>query len=156
MNKKSILAAFLSLGLLPFLAGTSQAQELSARYTKSFDNGSLSLSFGTERRANRYRPTRGYGRRPLRSTNYYGNRGYRYGYGRVWIAGRYEVVHRKVWVPGYSERIWIEPIYEETCDAYGNASSILVRAGHYKTIRHPGRYEVRREKVWRPGYWSRR
>jgi len=148
MNKKRILAAALALALSPVFATSSQAQELSARYTKHFDNGSLSVSLGTGRS---YAPR--YGRRPIRRSAYSGRS---YGHARFWVPGRYEVVPRNVWIPGYSERVWVEPVYDFGCDRYGNEVRVLVRAGYYRTHQRPGYYEVQRSRVWRPGHWTYR
>ena len=151
MKNKRILAAALALALSPVFATSGQAQELGLRYTKRFDNGHLSVSLGTGRT---YAPS--YGRRPLRRSTYTGYSGRSYGHGRVWIPGRYEVVPRNVWIPGYSERIWVEPIYDLSCDRYGNEVRVLVRAGYYRTHQRPGHYEYQRTRVWRPGHWSYR
>ncbi|MEW6073978.1 MAG: hypothetical protein AB1726_15460 [Planctomycetota bacterium] len=72
---------------------------------------------------------------------------------RVWIPGHYEWVGEEVWVPGWTEVIWVEPVYEWRV-FLGCRFRLLVRAGHWSEIHHPGHFETRRVQVWRPGIWS--
>jgi hypothetical protein len=94
-----------------------------------------------------------------------GARGYTHGYShgytasRVWVPGWYETVSERVWVPGRTERIWVEPVYEYRPVYHVGACGpvrVLVRAGYWRTIHHPGHYELRRVRVYRPGYWTPR
>jgi hypothetical protein len=79
-------------------------------------------------------------------------------YGRVHRHGRscrlepahYETVQDRVWVEGYSEKIWISDEYEITCDLYGNQFRRLIRRGHYDVVQHQGHYEVRSRQVYVP------
>jgi len=149
MMKRRILPAALALALVPLLASSTQAQEFSARYTKRFDNSRFSVSVGRGASSGR-RVSASYGRSPLRPAAYSG-RGY--APARLWIPGGYEVVPRQVWVPGFSEKVWVEPVFDVTCDRFGNQVRVLVRDGYYRTVHHPGHYEVRQDRVWQPGHW---
>lgn len=85
-----------------------------------------------------------------------GYRGHGYSAARVWIPTRYETVCERVWIPACSERIWIEPVYELR-PSYGYRAGacvrVLVQSGHWKTVRHPGHFELRERRVYRPGHW---
>ena len=50
---------------------------------------------------------------------------------------------RRVYVPGYHEKRWIEPIYETRYDSCGRAYEVLIREGCYERIWVPGHYETR-------------
>lgn len=73
----------------------------------------------------------------------------------VWVPAGYELVPRRVFVPGRCERLWVEPLFELRVDSCGRVSKVCVRAGAWQTIQHPGRYELEYVRVWRPGHWSR-
>ena len=94
---------------------------------------------------------------------YVGGYGDRYGHAirirprpaprRIWVPGHYQWVTRQVWVPGWTEKIWIEPVYEYRDDYRRGRYRVLVRPGFWKDVYHPGHYESHRVRVWRPGYW---
>lgn len=90
------------------------------------------------------------------ATSYSSGYGHGYVSSRVWIPGRYENIHQRVWVPGCSERVWVEPVFELRRDHCGNRFRVLVRAGHWTTVHHPGHYETRTVRVWQPGHWAPR
>ena len=69
---------------------------------------------------------------------------------RVWVPGHYENVSRQVFVPGPTRRVWVEPVYEWRFGSCG-LRYVCVRAGYWKTIQLPGRYETRCERVYVPG-----
>jgi hypothetical protein len=73
---------------------------------------------------------------------------------RCWVAGHYETRAMEVWVPGACERVWVEPAYDVCTDPCGNTTRVLVRAGYYRTIQHPGYYETRYVQVWVPGHYE--
>jgi hypothetical protein len=79
-----------------------------------------------------------------------------YASSRIWVPGRYETVDQRVWVPGRTERVWIEPVYELALGPCGTRVRVLIAAGHWRTVHHPGHYEIRRVKVYRPGCWVAR
>lgn len=54
---------------------------------------------------------------------------------------RYEWVRKRVWVPGYHERVRFPAVYEDRYDDCGRRVRVLVREAHY-------------ERVWREGYWT--
>jgi len=76
--------------------------------------------------------------------------------GRLWSPGHYELVREPVWIPGCSERVWAEPVFEWRRDACGRLFRVELRAGYWKNISRPGHYEYRSRRVWRPGHWSPR
>jgi hypothetical protein len=76
---------------------------------------------------------------------------------RIWVPGHFETQSYRVWVPGRTEKIWVAPVYEHRHRKYGHRRGtvkVLVRAGYWKTIRHPGHYETRTKRVWIPGYYQ--
>ena len=158
MKPKRMFAA-LALALMP-LASTASAQEIVAA---SGARIGTKQELAAQSRSNYGRSvqSRGYSRSAQRSSGY-GRSGYGRG-GRVisrpydsrrsWVPGHYEQVARQVWVPARTERIWIEPVYELRCDRYGNQVRVLVRAGYWDEICHPGYYETRYVRTWIPGTW---
>ena len=75
---------------------------------------------------------------------------------RIWVPGCYQTVHERVWVPGRTERVWVEPVFEWRLGPCGSRLRVLVCAGRWQTVHHPGHYETRAVQVWRPGYWTAR
>ncbi len=73
---------------------------------------------------------------------------------RHWVPGHYEWVDRRIWIPGRTERVWMQPVYEWRYDWCGNQYQVMVRAGYWRDVCHPGHYEWRKERVYRPGYWT--
>jgi hypothetical protein len=73
---------------------------------------------------------------------------------RVWVPVRYEVVRRKVFVPGSVRRVWHPAQYRIRYDACGRPYRVLVRAAHWDEIRENGHYEWREERVRRGGYYE--
>jgi len=94
----------------------------------------VALGFRTHHRHHRYR-------RAYRCTRY-------------WVPGHYEVVERRVYVPGYQRRIYEPARYGFRIDACGFRVRYRIRAGGYRIIRTPGHYEIRRERVYYPGYYE--
>ena len=80
----------------------------------------------------------------------------RYESSRVWIPGGYEMVNERVWVAGRVERVWVDPVFELRIGTCGERFRVLVCAGHWSTVQHPGHYEVRRVRVHVPGHWEKR
>jgi hypothetical protein len=70
---------------------------------------------------------------------------------------RYETVVEKVWVEGVCEDVWVEPVYRTTYDGCGRPIQVMVRAGYWTRVRHPGHWEERTRRVpvraprWRGG-----
>lgn len=75
---------------------------------------------------------------------------------RVWIPGHYEIVDEQVWVPGFEERVWIEPVFELRRDACGEARRVLISAGHFEVRCRAGHFELRSVRMWQPGRWVAR
>lgn len=60
--------------------------------------------------------------------------------------GNYELVTTQVWVPGESERVWVE-----TCRSRGRSHRSARHCdGHWETRRSEGYFEERHEWVWVP------
>lgn len=59
----------------------------------------------------------------------------------------YEYRERKVWVPGYAEKVWMADKYETRIDANGNPYRVLIEERHYEYIHHDGYWDTRKEKV---------
>jgi hypothetical protein len=75
---------------------------------------------------------------------------------RIWVPGGYETVRQRVWVAGRTERVWVEPAFEWRIGPCGARVRVQLAAGHWRTIHHPGHYELRPVRVYRPGYWIAR
>lgn len=129
-------------GALCTFAAPAAAQELSFHIGKRLGDAEVGLTLSTGHRHATYGHR--YGRR---------SRGH-VSAGKVWIAGRYETVERRVWIPARRERIWVDPAYRTVYDSCGRASRVLVRSGRWEWVHRPGHYEVRHVNVWKPGYWS--
>lgn len=74
---------------------------------------------------------------------------------RGFRGGRYETRYERVWIPGATRQQWHPAEYGFRFDACGRSVRFLVRAGHYDTIRIPGRYEQRAVQVWVPAQRTR-
>lgn len=74
---------------------------------------------------------------------------------RVWVAGRYEMVSERVFVPGPTRQVWVDPVYAWRLGPCG-MRYVCVSAGYWKTVQLPGRYENRWVRVYRPGHWVAR
>ena len=79
-----------------------------------------------------------------------------YARSRVWIPGGTEIVYRRQWVPGRTERVWVAPVYHWSVDSCGRRFRLLVSAGHWKSVCHPGQYVRRAVRVYKPGHWVAR
>ena len=66
---------------------------------------------------------------------------------------RYEVVRRRVFIPGTVRRVWHPARYETRTNDCGYSYRVLVRRGHWDTVRTRGHYEFRRERVRRGGFY---
>ncbi len=139
--KNRLAFLFSLLAAVPLLGAVGEAQRRSPRESYGARATLAARSQPVRATAYRGRSTRGYGVRDRLPAQ------------RVWVPGRYEHVSDRVWVPGGLERIWIEPVYRTEFDACGNAIRVLVRAGCWRDVPRPGRYEVRTRRVWVPGRW---
>lgn len=72
---------------------------------------------------------------------------------RQWVPGRVEIVHERVWVPGCSRQVWVQPVYRTQYDRCGNPVQVLVRPGHYTTVQDQGHYVTRPRRIQHPGHW---
>ena len=73
---------------------------------------------------------------------------------RVWVAGRYETVQTRVFVPATSREVYEPALYEWRVDSCGRRVRICVRPAGYRVVHVPAHYETRTEQVWRPGYYE--
>lgn len=73
---------------------------------------------------------------------------------RRWVPAHYETVYRPVWVPARTERVWVEPVYRVSVDPCGLPIRVLVCAGHWRTVVHPGYSTTRAVRVHRSGAWG--
>ena len=77
---------------------------------------------------------------------------------RIWIAGHYETVTKKVWVPGYHEKVCVPPVTRRVwvSGRYGRGhwEEEIIRPGRYKRVWREGYYEYRDVEVWVDGYWQ--
>ncbi len=137
MKAQRILAGLL---LLLGLSSAAAAQERGVRV--DLKRGSISASYG---RGEIRRAPRSYGRRHTQRRSFSTR--------RIWVAGRYELVNRRVHEPAYIERIWIDPVYETRYDPCGRARRVLICDGYWKKVRVPARWVNKRVRVWKPGYW---
>jgi hypothetical protein len=69
----------------------------------------------------------------------------------VWVPGRYEVVHEKVWIEGRREKVWVAAHKRVVCDAYGRTRTVW-EPGRWQIVETPGHWETRAVQVWRPGH----
>lgn len=79
-----------------------------------------------------------------------------YSSSRVWVPGCAQMALEHVWVRGSNERVWVEPVWSVSLDSCGNRVRVLVVAGHWETVFHPGHYEVRPVQKRVPGRWVAR
>jgi hypothetical protein len=127
----------LSLALVAVLAPTSSADGFGISYFKKSKHGEFAVGYSNG-------PSPSYGRGP-------GAR-YRHGPAR-WVPGHHRTVCRQVWVPGFVERVWVEPVFVRRYDVLGRPYQVCVSDGHYEMVQRPGRYETRQFKVWVDGCW---
>lgn len=127
MIRAPILRSLTCALLLVAAADAASAQELSLRLGRSSRHGSASLTIGL----------------PVRAC----------APARVWVPGRYELRVERVWIEGCERRIWVPARYEWRRDPCGREVRVLVCAGHWRTVRDPGRFENREVRVWVPGHW---
>ena len=73
---------------------------------------------------------------------------------QVWVPGHYELVQRRVWVPGAYRQVWVPPVYETRYDYFGRPFQVLIMPGHHVTVQDPGHWEYRDERVWRDPHWE--
>jgi hypothetical protein len=71
-----------------------------------------------------------------------------------WVPAHFQTAWEKVWIPGRSRRVWVEPVYRTEFTSCGNPVQILVTPGHYQMIQEPGHFETVKKKVWVPGTWT--
>ncbi|HET6203304.1 MAG TPA: hypothetical protein VFI25_10935 [Planctomycetota bacterium] len=65
-------------------------------------------------------------------------------------AGHYEFRDRRVFVPGCSENVWVEPVFQSR--VFGcRTFRFCVRPGYYRRVWHDGYYRVERFRVLVPG-----
>lgn len=78
--------------------------------------------------------------------------------------GYWKTIEKKVWVPGYYEKVWVPPRTETIRHGkhrghkgrYGHPGKhgrghqevCVVREGYYRNVWHEGYYKTERERVW--------
>ncbi len=155
----------LSATLLSFAAPASSAGRggIGAGYRQRSASHSLGVQVHIGSRAPRIRSaTRSTTRRaPCCSTPHpgsctQGHAGYRRGARtrRVWVPGRYELVQKRVWIPGAMRQVWMPARYETHYDHCGQPYSVLISPGRYECITDPGHWEYRDERGWRDPHWE--
>ncbi len=92
----------------------------------------------------------------VHASAYSGHKSRSYESSRVWVPGGYEIVEERVWVPGRTERVWIDPSFGFRVGSCGERFRVQICAGTWRTVQHPGRYEIRRVRVYVPGHWAPR
>ena len=126
MLSRSLIA--LALAASVFSSSPAEASE----WSSDFSNSSITATIG--RRGHRV------------STRRYAPR-------KEWVAGCYVLENRRVWVRGAKRNVYVAPVYRTRYDECGRAYEVLISAGHYEVVRDPGCYEIRRVRVWKPGFW---
>ena len=64
--------------------------------------------------------------------------------------GHYEWRERRVFVPGFFETVWVEPVYDYRLVGCVRAR-VCVRSGHCQPVFRDGFYRTERYRVWVPG-----
>lgn len=75
---------------------------------------------------------------------------------RIWIPAYTEVIHERVFVPGFERRVWVPARYETRIDPCGRRYTVEVCPGHWKVMCEPGRWETVAHTVHHPGRWGTR
>ena len=75
--------------------------------------------------------------------------------GHRFIRGHYELVTRKVWVPGYYRTEEIPAVYSEILGKYGKIKFVLVRTACVRKVWVPGYHKTKQVRVWVPGRFVR-
>ncbi len=66
-------------------------------------------------------------------------------------SGYYKTVTRKVWIEGISRQVHVPAQYGWGYDSCGRRTWIVVRPAYHRTVREPGHWDYRTERVWVPG-----
>ena len=94
------------------------------------------------------------GHEPRSKAEYRYTRGHRHHAACRYVDGRYETALHRTWVPPRAHEVWVEPKLEVWFDSCGTRHTRVLRAGYVDVRHEPGRWEVREERVWRPGGWT--
>ena len=129
LTTRTLLGLALSLGTL---APTAAAGDWGISFGKHGRRGGVTVHIGSHSRVVSY------------------GRGHRHGRLCRWEPARYETVQERVWVEGYTEKVWSPDEYEITRDHHGNEFRRLITRGHYDYVQHPGYYEIRSRQVYVP------
>ncbi|MFN0009084.1 MAG: hypothetical protein ACKVXR_14370 [Planctomycetota bacterium] len=127
----------LCLSLLAVLAPASRADGFGISFFKSSKHGAISVGYSNGPGATRACA-------PVDRTPYRHAR---------WVPGHYRTVRERVWVPGFVQRVWIEPRYGWRRDSCGRVYRERISGGHYERVEQPGHYEYRDAQVWVNGSW---
>lgn len=64
--------------------------------------------------------------------------------------GHYELRERQVYVPGYFETVWVDPVFADQRYRF-RTIRVCVSAGYYKKVWHAPYYRTECYRVWVPG-----
>lgn len=69
-----------------------------------------------------------------------------------WVEGYYEQYEERVWIPGETRKIWIEPSY--TWERHHGRNRRVYQEGYYRYEEMTGRYDIILKKRWVEGHWE--
>ena len=64
------------------------------------------------------------------------------------VAGHYEYVYKKIWVPSSTRRVWIPARFSWRTDSCGRSYRVCVSHGRYYRKRVAGYYRTQKVKIW--------
>lgn len=139
LTTRTLLGLALSLGTL---APTAAAGDWGISFGKHGSRGGITIQVGSHGSYDSHGRGRGRGR----------GRSHQHVHGTAcrYEPAHYETVQERIWIEGYTEKVWSPDEYEITRDVYGNEFRRLVSRGHYDYVQHPGYYEVRSRQVHVP------
>ena len=142
LTTRTLLAMALSIGTL---APTAAAGDWDISFGKHGRRGGVTIHVGSHGSYDSH-GSHGRGRGRGRS----GSHHHVHGRECYWEPAHYETIQERVWVAGYSEKVWFPDEFEITHDGYGNEFRRLVRPAHYEVVQQAGHYETRSRQVHVP------
>lgn len=73
-------------------------------------------------------------------------------FGSRWVEGHYVQYEERIWIPGETRKIWIEPIY--TWERHRGRTIRVYHEGYYRYEKMPGRYDICLKERWVEGHWE--